>query len=236
MCAEQVHGPRAEKPPAATPSETRLRGYSVASSVASEPRSRSSSLNSTDSGSGLQAAPELGRGGPLTSKRFSVISSEDFDQELVVKPLRVKKKKRTKKTGTVRGRAPGAPSRHVGPLTSLGSGAARREHRQQCLSSSEEFHCESFIQYLTQSVILLMLKLKIWFIHVYHLLDQRVYELRRKAVGIFRCITLCLVLGMSSDTGFFFFFWPCCRACEILVPQPRYEPMSLAVSLQSPND
>ncbi|XP_027376656.1 tectonin beta-propeller repeat-containing protein 2 isoform X2 [Bos indicus x Bos taurus] len=97
-CAEQVHGPRAEKPPAATPSETRLRGSSVASSVASEPRSRSSSLNSTDSGSGLQAAPELGRGGPLTSKRFSVISSEDFDQELVVKPLRVKKKKRTKKT------------------------------------------------------------------------------------------------------------------------------------------
>ncbi|XP_061015447.1 tectonin beta-propeller repeat-containing protein 2 isoform X4 [Dama dama] len=97
-CSEQVHGPRAEKLPAATPSETRLRGSSVASSVASEPRSRSSSLNSTDSGSGPQTAPELGRGGPLTSKRFSVISSEDFDQELVVKPLRVKKKKRTKKT------------------------------------------------------------------------------------------------------------------------------------------
>ncbi|XP_042091458.1 tectonin beta-propeller repeat-containing protein 2 isoform X1 [Ovis aries] len=97
-CTEQVHGPHAEKLPAATPSETRLRGSSVASSMASQPRSRSSSLNSTDSGSGLQAAPELGRGGPLTSKRFSVISSEDFDQELVVKPLRVKKKKRTRKT------------------------------------------------------------------------------------------------------------------------------------------
>ena len=94
----------------------------MASSVASEPRSRSSSLNSTDSGSGPQTAPELGRGGPLTSKRFSVISSEDFDQELVVKPLRVKKKKRTKKTGTVCSRARGASSRHEGPLTRLGRG------------------------------------------------------------------------------------------------------------------
>ncbi|XP_069396507.1 tectonin beta-propeller repeat-containing protein 2 isoform X2 [Delphinus delphis] len=93
-CPEQVHGQRAEKAPGATPSETRLRG----SSVASEPRSRSSSLNSTDSSSGPQAAPELGRSGQLTSKRFSVISSEDFDQELIVKPLKVKKKKRKKKT------------------------------------------------------------------------------------------------------------------------------------------
>ncbi|KAJ8780248.1 hypothetical protein J1605_011851 [Eschrichtius robustus] len=97
-CPEQVHGQRAEKPPGATPSETRLRGSSVASSVASEPRSRSSSLNSTDSGSGPQAAPELGKSSQLTSKRFSVISSEDFDQELIVKPLKVKKKKRKKKT------------------------------------------------------------------------------------------------------------------------------------------
>ena len=54
-------------------------------------------------------------------------------------------------------------------------------------------------------------------------------------MGIFRYVSLCLVLGMSSDNGIFF-FWPCCRACEILVPQPRYEPMSLAVNLQSPND
>ncbi|XP_036697439.1 tectonin beta-propeller repeat-containing protein 2 isoform X3 [Balaenoptera musculus] len=97
-CPEQVHGQRAEKPPGATPCETRLRGSSVASSVASEPRSRSSSLNSTDSGSGPQAAPELGKSSQLTSKRFSVISSEDFDQELIVKPLKVKKKKRKKKT------------------------------------------------------------------------------------------------------------------------------------------
>nr|XP_058914179.1 tectonin beta-propeller repeat-containing protein 2 [Kogia breviceps] len=93
-CPEQVHGQRAEKPPGATPSETRLRGCSVAS----EPRSRSSSLNSTDSGSGPQAAPELGRSSQLTSKRFSVISSEDFDQELIVKPLKVRKKRRKKKT------------------------------------------------------------------------------------------------------------------------------------------
>lgn len=76
----------------------------MASSVASEPRSRSSSLNSTDSGSGLQAAPELGKGSQPASQRFSVISSEDFDQELVVKPLKVKKK-RKKKTGTIHGKA-----------------------------------------------------------------------------------------------------------------------------------
>uniref|UniRef100_A0A8D1H5R4 Tectonin beta-propeller repeat containing 2 n=1 Tax=Sus scrofa TaxID=9823 RepID=A0A8D1H5R4_PIG len=95
-CLEPAHGQHAEKPPGATLSETRLRGSSVASSVASEPRSRSSSLNSTDSGSGLQA-PELGKGSQLGAKRFSVISSEDFAQELVVKPLKVKRKKRKKK-------------------------------------------------------------------------------------------------------------------------------------------
>lgn len=103
-CAEQAPGQRMEKPSGVPVSETRLRGSSVASSVASEPRSRSSSLNSTDSGSGLQAAPELGRGSQPASQRFSVISSEDFDQELVVKPLKVKKK-RKKKTGTIRSRA-----------------------------------------------------------------------------------------------------------------------------------
>ena len=48
----------------------------------------------------------------LFRSRFSVISSEDFDQVLVVKPLRVKKKKRMKKTGTVRSRAPRASSLH----------------------------------------------------------------------------------------------------------------------------
>ncbi|XP_030894351.1 tectonin beta-propeller repeat-containing protein 2-like [Leptonychotes weddellii] len=94
-CAEQAPGQRVEKPSGAPVSETRLRG----SSVASEPRSRSSSLNSTDSGSGLQAAPELGRGSQPASQRFSVISSEDFDQELVVKPLKVKKKRKKKTEG-----------------------------------------------------------------------------------------------------------------------------------------
>lgn len=96
-CAEQVPAQRAERPPGAAACEARLRGASVASSVASEPRSRSSSLNSTDSGSGPQAAPELGRASPPTSQRFSVISSEDFDQELVVKPLKVRKKRRKKR-------------------------------------------------------------------------------------------------------------------------------------------
>ncbi|XP_040334227.1 tectonin beta-propeller repeat-containing protein 2 isoform X4 [Herpailurus yagouaroundi] len=98
-CAEQASGQRAEKPSVATVSETRLRGSSVASSVASEPRSRSSSLNSTDSGSGLQAAPEPGRGGQPASQRFSVISSEEFEQELVVKPLKVRKKRKKKSEG-----------------------------------------------------------------------------------------------------------------------------------------
>ncbi|CAH6852377.1 Tecpr2 [Phodopus roborovskii] len=103
-CSEQVHGQHLEKSPGATVCETRLRGSSVASSVASEQRSRSSSLNSTDSGSGLllpglQAAPELDQGGQPSSQRFSVISSEDFDQELIVKPIKVKKRRRKKRTG-----------------------------------------------------------------------------------------------------------------------------------------
>ncbi|XP_008062282.1 tectonin beta-propeller repeat-containing protein 2 [Carlito syrichta] len=102
-CAERVHVQRVEKPPGAAVSETRLRGSSVASSVASEPRSRSSSLNSTDSSSGLlppglQATPELSQSSQPSSQRFSVISSEDFDQELVVKPIKVKKKRKKKKT------------------------------------------------------------------------------------------------------------------------------------------
>nr|XP_030857356.2 tectonin beta-propeller repeat-containing protein 2 [Gorilla gorilla gorilla] len=102
-CSERVHVQQAEKLPGATVSETRLRGSSMASSVASEPRSRSSSLNSTDSGSGLlppglQATPELGKGSQPPSQRFNAISSEDFDQELVVKPIKVKRKKKKKKT------------------------------------------------------------------------------------------------------------------------------------------
>lgn len=102
-CSEQVHGQHLEKSLGATVCETRLRGSSVASSVASEQRSRSSSLNSTDSGSGLllpglQAASELGQSGQPSSQRFSVISSEDFDQELIVKPIKVKKRRRKRKT------------------------------------------------------------------------------------------------------------------------------------------
>ncbi|XP_004698847.2 tectonin beta-propeller repeat-containing protein 2 [Echinops telfairi] len=102
-CAERVHAELLEKPPGAPGSEVRRRGCSVASSVASEPRSRSSSLNSTDSGSGLllppgpHPAPEPRPGSQPPSQRFSLISSEDFDQELVVKPIKVKKRKKRRK-------------------------------------------------------------------------------------------------------------------------------------------
>ncbi|XP_054989460.1 tectonin beta-propeller repeat-containing protein 2 isoform X3 [Sorex araneus] len=85
-----------EKPAGAGGTETRLRGHSVTSSAASEPRSRSSSLTSTDSSSGLPGAPA--RGSQPAAQRFSAISSEDFDQELVVKPLKVKKRRRRRKS------------------------------------------------------------------------------------------------------------------------------------------
>lgn len=102
-CLEHAHLQHPERPPGAAASQTRLRGSSVASSVASEPRSRSSSLNSTDSSlgllaPGLQAAPEPSKGSQPSSQRFSVISSEDFEQELVVKPIKVKKKKKKRRT------------------------------------------------------------------------------------------------------------------------------------------
>ena len=32
-----------------------------------------------------------------------------------------------------------------------------------------------------------------------------------------------------------FFFWPCCRPCQILVPQPVIEPSPLAVEAQNLN-
>lgn len=71
--------------------------------VVSEPGelgSRSGSLTSTDSGSGPRTAPEeRAEGSQPASQRFSVICSEDFDQELVVQPLRVKRRRR-RKTGT----------------------------------------------------------------------------------------------------------------------------------------
>ncbi|XP_051007592.1 tectonin beta-propeller repeat-containing protein 2 [Acomys russatus] len=102
-CSEQVRTQHLEKSLGASVCETRVRGSSVASSLASEQRSRSSSLNSTDSGSGLllpglQAAPELGQGAQPSSQRFSIISSEDFDQELIVRPIKVKKRRRKRKT------------------------------------------------------------------------------------------------------------------------------------------
>ncbi|KAM5273691.1 tectonin beta-propeller repeat-containing protein 2 [Ctenodactylus gundi] len=101
--AEPAYEQRLEKPAGTAVSETRLRGSSVASSVASEPRSRSSSLTSTDSGSsmlptGLQVASEPARDGQPSTQRFSIISSEDFEQELVVKPIKVKKRRKKKRT------------------------------------------------------------------------------------------------------------------------------------------
>ncbi|KFQ61276.1 Tectonin beta-propeller repeat-containing protein 2 [Pelecanus crispus] len=74
--------------------ETRKRGCSVVS----ESRSRSSSVNSVDSGSSFMVCadqlPEAQREGRL--------SSEDFDQELIVKPIKVKKKKKKKQESGTR--------------------------------------------------------------------------------------------------------------------------------------
>uniref|UniRef100_H0UTE8 Tectonin beta-propeller repeat containing 2 n=1 Tax=Cavia porcellus TaxID=10141 RepID=H0UTE8_CAVPO len=100
---EHIPGECPEKPLGASTTETRLRGSSVASSAASEPRSRSSSLTSTDSSSNLlpPAPPstvELSQASQPTSQRFRAISVEDFEQELIVKPIRVRRKKK-KRTG-----------------------------------------------------------------------------------------------------------------------------------------
>ncbi|XP_061232220.1 tectonin beta-propeller repeat-containing protein 2 isoform X2 [Neopsephotus bourkii] len=82
--------------------ETRKRGCSVVS----ESRSRSSSVNSVDSGSSFMVCAdqfsEAQRECQLSSQRFSTISSEDFDQELIVKPIKVKKKKKKKQESGTR--------------------------------------------------------------------------------------------------------------------------------------
>ncbi|XP_062974139.1 tectonin beta-propeller repeat-containing protein 2 [Elgaria multicarinata webbii] len=75
--------------------DPRRRGYSLPN----EPRSRSSSMNSVDSGSSFltssdQTSSEVQREGQVSSQRFSLISSEDFNQEFIVKPIKVKKKKK----------------------------------------------------------------------------------------------------------------------------------------------
>nr|XP_013000373.1 tectonin beta-propeller repeat-containing protein 2 [Cavia porcellus] len=118
---EHIPGECPEKPLGASTTETRLRGSSVASSAASEPRSRSSSLTSTDSSSNLlpPAPPstvELSQASQPTSQRFRAISVEDFEQELIVKPIRVrrKKKKRTE-AGEVVTHVPAPWSQHPAP-------------------------------------------------------------------------------------------------------------------------
>ncbi|KFQ16598.1 Tectonin beta-propeller repeat-containing protein 2 [Leptosomus discolor] len=82
--------------------ETRKRGCSIVS----ESRSRSSSVNSVDSGSSFMMCTdqlsEAQREGQLSSQRVSTISSEDFDQELIVKPIKVKKKKKKKQESGTR--------------------------------------------------------------------------------------------------------------------------------------
>lgn len=77
--------------------DPRRRGYSVVS----ESRSRSSSMNSVESGSssltnGDQTSSETQRVGQQISQRLSLISSDDFNQELIIKPIKVKKKKKKK--------------------------------------------------------------------------------------------------------------------------------------------
>ncbi|KFW77316.1 Tectonin beta-propeller repeat-containing protein 2 [Manacus vitellinus] len=82
--------------------EMRKRGCSVVS----ESRSRSSSVNSVDSGSSFmmcaEQLSEAQREGQISSQRFSSISSEDFDQELIVKPIKVKKKRKKKQESGTR--------------------------------------------------------------------------------------------------------------------------------------
>ncbi|KAM4690537.1 tectonin beta-propeller repeat-containing protein 2 [Rhinophrynus dorsalis] len=74
--------------------ESRTRSYSLPNG---EAKSRSSSMNSMDSGFSLTAVGEHSSPSnpqrPL-SQRFSTISNEDFDQELVIKAIKVKKKKK----------------------------------------------------------------------------------------------------------------------------------------------
>ncbi|KAM6171523.1 tectonin beta-propeller repeat-containing protein 2 [Erethizon dorsatum] len=129
-CPEHVPRECPEKPPGAGAAETRLRG----SSVASEPRSRSSSLTSTDSGSSLllSAPPgclEPSKGGQPTSQRFRAISSEDFEQELVVKPIRVRRKKKKKTEGG--GRHACASSLEPTPCFEFPSGSPRSLSTEQ---------------------------------------------------------------------------------------------------------
>ncbi|XP_030070049.1 tectonin beta-propeller repeat-containing protein 2 isoform X2 [Microcaecilia unicolor] len=64
----------------------------------SETKSRSGSINSLDSGSSLPTGgdpspPEVLREWQPFSQRFSLISSEEFNQELIVNPIKLKKRK-----------------------------------------------------------------------------------------------------------------------------------------------
>ncbi|ELW47184.1 Tectonin beta-propeller repeat-containing protein 2 [Tupaia chinensis] len=111
---------------------------------AGEPRSRSSSLNSTDSGSGLlllglQAAPEVGKGSQPSTQRFSTISSEDFDQELVVKPIKVKRRRRRRRTEG--GGSAEEPRKEQGALTGMEAPGSDSWH---AVSDDDAGHKEAF--------------------------------------------------------------------------------------------
>ncbi|XP_056667206.1 tectonin beta-propeller repeat-containing protein 2 isoform X3 [Monodelphis domestica] len=98
-CPEKIHLQSLDKLGTFS-NETRNRG----SSITSESRSRSSSVNSIDSSSSFLTSGDQGSSEILKegqpSHRFSVISCEDFDQELIVKPIKVKKKKKKQESGT----------------------------------------------------------------------------------------------------------------------------------------
>ncbi|XP_029453833.1 tectonin beta-propeller repeat-containing protein 2 isoform X2 [Rhinatrema bivittatum] len=84
----------------------------------SETKSRSSSINSIDSGSslptgGAPSPPEVLREWQPSSQRFSIISSEEFNQELIVKSIKLKKNKSKK--------AESRPRRQPGSLASTPS-------------------------------------------------------------------------------------------------------------------
>lgn len=74
------------------------RGASVGGT--SESRSRSSSITSWDSVQGtMLSTPTTMEQSDLSSSRYSAINQEDFQQELVVKAIKVKKKAKRRRQG-----------------------------------------------------------------------------------------------------------------------------------------
>nr|XP_033809051.1 tectonin beta-propeller repeat-containing protein 2 isoform X2 [Geotrypetes seraphini] len=83
-------------------------GVKKGDSEADETKSRSGSINSLDSGSSVptgcdSSPPEVLKEWQPSSQRFSIISSEEFNQELIVKSIKVKKKKKKRAESGPRG-------------------------------------------------------------------------------------------------------------------------------------